>query len=183
MNFSRIKLLLFVSFFSSFAFISEKDSLHKRTFHISLDEVRDGVPVKKMIADEMLFKHGKLFCQYIFDKYGFAWIRYRINKDSTYIDSTETEVRMLEVEAAATDETDQTVLINFITEEWDIDGTIKITRHDKIKKYYDFVGREKGGKPKKHRVKRNHMIQLADPNGPGTIFTNTNLAAPGTGTK
>jgi len=179
MTFSRLRLLLLVSVFSCFAFVYEKDSLHKRTFNISLDEVRDGVPVKKMISDEMLFKHGKLFSQYIFDKYGFAWIRYRINKDSVFMDSTDTEVRMLEVEAAATDETDQTVLVNFTTVEWDIDGTIKITKHDKIKKFYDFVGREKGGKPKKVKAPRKHVIQVADPNAPNSIYTNTNIAPPG----
>jgi hypothetical protein len=56
---------------------------------------------------------------------------------------------LLEVEATFTDDKDQTIALNFTVVEWDIDGTIKMTKSDKPKKFYDFVGREKGGKPKK----------------------------------
>lgn len=146
------------------AFKGEKDSLHKRTFNIMLDEVRDGVPAKKGISDKMTFKDGKLFSDYLFDKFGYKWLRYRINKDSIFTDSTDTEVRMLEVEASATNEDNQTVTINFITQEWDIDGTVKITKNDKIKKYFDFVGREKGGKPKKiKKPKENKLFEIIEP--------------------
>ena len=33
-------------------------------------------------------------------------------------------------------------------------GVIKITKNDKLKKYFDFSGREKGGKPKKEKKKK-----------------------------
>ena len=58
------------------------------------------------------------------------------------------------VEASATDEDNQTVTINFEQVEWDIDGTIKITKNDRLKRFYDFAGREKGGKPKKEKKKK-----------------------------
>ena len=60
-------------------------------------------------------------------------------------------MRLLEVEASATDDKNQTIIINFNSVEWDFDGTIKITKNDKIKKQFDIVGREKGGKPKKEK--------------------------------
>lgn len=157
---------------SLFGFKDEKDSLHKRIFNISLDEVKDGTPVKKTIADKMEFKHGKLFSDYLYEKYGFNWMRYRINKDSVFVDSTETEVRMLEVEASATDETNQTVSINFVTQEWDIDGTIRITKNDKLKKFYDFVGREKNGKPKKIRKHKDHRL-IEIKKGDSTMYKET----------
>jgi hypothetical protein len=135
------------------SFKEEHDPLHKRTFNISLSETKNGVVAKKVLSDELYFKNGKLFSNLLFDKFGYKYIRYRINKDSIFTDSTDSEVRMLVVEASMTDETNQTVLIDFVTSEWDIDGTIKITKNDKIKRYYDFAGREKGGKPKK--AKRN----------------------------
>jgi hypothetical protein len=134
-------------------FKGEKDPLHKRVFNISLSEVKDGNPVKKPISDKMFFKDGKLFTDYLYDKFGFKYIRYRINKDSVYMDSTETEVRLLQVEASATDEENQTAMITFEQVEWDIEGVIKITKNDKLKRYFDFVGREKGGKPKKQKKK------------------------------
>lgn len=136
------------------SFISEEDPLHKRVFTISLSETRNGVVAKKVIMDRIEFKHGKLKTDFLQKKFGYKWIRYHINKDSVYIDSTDTEVRLLEVEATATDERNQTVFVNFVTCEWDLDGTIKITRNDRLKKYYDMAGREKGGKPKKQKKKK-----------------------------
>jgi len=143
-----------------FAFKSEKDPLHKRVFHVSLTEVKDGIPAKKSILDKFEFKDGKLFSDYFYDKFQYKWIRYRINKDSVYTDSTDTEVRLLEVEGSFTDDANQTVMMNFSIVEWDLDGMIKITKNDKIKKYYDIVGFEKGGKPKKIKKKKNPSDSL-----------------------
>lgn len=139
----------------------QNDILHKREFNISFDEVKEGVPVKKTVPDLWKFKSGKLFSNYIHDKYGFSWIRYRIDTDTVYTDSTDTQVRMLVCHAAETDEVNQTVEINFVTEEWDLDGYVRVTKNDKLKKYFDFVGREKGKKPKKKRAAmRNKLIQI-----------------------
>jgi hypothetical protein len=146
--FACVALLLF------FSFKGEKDSLHKRVFNVSLSESKDGVVSKKTIADKLYFKEGKVFSDFLHEKFGYSYIRYRINRDSIYTDSTDTEVRQLDVEASATDEDNQTVMITFTTVEWDIDGVIKITKNDRLKRYYDFAGREKGGKPKKEKKKK-----------------------------
>ena len=162
--------LIAVLVFVLVAFKGEKDPLHKRTFTITMNEVKDGVVQKRSIDDQLTFKDGKLFSDHLFDKFGYKWIRYRINKDSVYTDSTNTEVRMLEVDCNVTDENNQTVAIQFVTEEWDIEGTVKITKNDKIKKYYDFVGREKGGKPKKEKdPNRKKLIEIQDPNVKDTV--------------
>jgi len=174
-NSKRFVLLLAIVTFSLLAFKAEKDFLHKRKFNISLVEVKDGVVAKKPIADLLTFKDGRVFSDYIADKYGFQWIRYRINKDSVYIDSTDTEVRMLEVEGSVTDETNQTVILNFVVEEWDIDGTIKVTKNDKIKRYFDFVGREKGGKPKKPKSPKKRIVEIQKD---GAATTTETLTAP-----
>jgi hypothetical protein len=147
--FSISALTLVVILLMSFAFKGEKDPLHKRVFNINVTEVKDGVVAKKSTMDKMEFKDGRLFSDFLFDKYQYKWLKYRINKDSIYTDSTDTEVRLLEVEATITDDKDQTITINFTNVEWDIEGTIKMTKSDKPKKFYDFAGREKGGKPKK----------------------------------
>jgi hypothetical protein len=147
------------------AFKEEKDPLHKRVFTISLGEMKDGVPGKKNISDKFYFKDGKMYSDFIGEKFGYKWIRYRINKDSIYTDSTDTEVRLLEVEASATNEDNQTVSIVFTTVEWDIDGVVKVTKNDKLKRYYDFVGREKGGKPKKEKKKKDKKVIQVIPAG------------------
>lgn len=146
--------LFFIVTLTLFSFKGEDDVLHKRNFTISLSETRNGVVAKKVIMDKLEFKHGKLRTEYLHKKFGYSWIRYRINKDSVFTDSTDTRVRLLEVEASNTDEKNQTVFVNFVTSEWDLDGTIKITKNDKLKKYYDMAGRELGGKPRKQRKKK-----------------------------
>jgi hypothetical protein len=145
--------LIFILSWSSI-FATEEDPLHKRKFTIGLSETRNGVVAKKVINDVIYFKNGKLFTEFFYNKFGFKWVRYRINKDSVYTDHTNTEVRLLEVEAVATDERNQTLLMEFSVLEWDIDGIVKITKNDKLKRYYDLAGREKGGKPKKVKVKK-----------------------------
>ncbi|MBX3163578.1 MAG: hypothetical protein KF900_03800 [Bacteroidetes bacterium] len=160
---NRLKLFSFPQFVTAaavvvllLAFKGDKDALHKRIFFVNLTEIKDSGPVKKTIFDEVEFKDGKMFSEYLFDKFNYKWIRYRINKDTVYVDSTNTKVRRLDVEASHTDdETDQTVTINFTTVEWDLEGTVKITKKDKLKKYFDMTGFEKGGKPKKEKKKKN----------------------------
>ncbi|MDO9001245.1 MAG: hypothetical protein Q7W45_15885 [Bacteroidota bacterium] len=147
--FSLSNLTLCAIFFMCFAFKGEKDPLHKRIFNINITEVKDGIVAKKSVMDKIEFKDGKLFSEFLFDKFQYKWLKYRINKDSIYTDSTDTEVRLLEVEATTTDDKDLTLAINFAVVEWDIEGTIKMTKSDKPKKFYDFSGFEKGGKPKK----------------------------------
>jgi len=61
---------------------------------------------------------------------------------------------MLVIEATTTDEANTTLAINLTIEDWDIEGTFKITKNDKPKKFYEVVGREKGGKPKKEKKKK-----------------------------
>lgn len=135
----------------SFAFKGEKDPLHKRIFNISIVEEKEGSVAKKPIADKIEFKDGKLFSDFLFEKFQYKWLKYRINKDSIYTDSTDTEVRLLEVTSTSTDTKDLTIVIDFVILEWDIEGTIKMTKGDKPKKFFSFVGREKGGKPKKSK--------------------------------
>lgn len=144
-------VLLSIFSFSTIAQTSEKDPLNKRLFNMSLNEVKDGVPQKKLLQDKLEFKGGKLFSDILNEKFGYKWIKYRIEKDSIYTDSTDTEVRFLAIEATATDESNQTVMISLTTLEWDIEGTYKITKNDKLKKHFEVTGREKGGKPKKNK--------------------------------
>jgi len=159
-----IKVFTFAFLFLlSISFKVEKDPLHKRIFNTQVTEVKEGsAPVKKPAVDKMTFKDGKLFSDFLFDKFQYKWLKYRINKDSIYVDSTETEVRLLELESTITDEANQTVIINLSIVEWDLEGTVKITKNDKLKKAFDISGREKGGKPKKPKIKKNRKIKIVE---------------------
>ncbi len=157
-------LSILVFLLLSFVSQAEKDPLHKRVFNIKVAEIKEDAtgPNKKPVMDKMSFKDGKLFSDFLYDKFQYKWLKYRINKDSIFTDSTDTEVRLLEVEAVSTDEANQTVLINFTVLEWDLEGEVKITKNDKLKKKFNITGREKGGKPKKPKKKKKKVIEVVD---------------------
>lgn len=163
----KIKISFFVFysvllFLISFSCKSEKDALHKRNYTIMFTEIKDNVAKNKTIMDKLKFKNCKLYSTYLSKKFNYKWLSYRINIDSVFIDSTDTEVRLLEIESTKTDDANITVKLNFTILEWQIDGTVKIIgSNDKIKKYFDLTGFEKGGKAKKEKkVKLKRLPQV-----------------------
>jgi hypothetical protein len=126
-----------------------KDSLDKRVFTVTMTEIKEGTPPKKGVEDEIEFKNNKMFSQFLYDKNEFSWTKYEITKDSTYVDEEENENHYTEAEISATDKTDQTIIMKCVVDNYDISGEVKITKKDKLKKRYEFVGKEKAKKKKK----------------------------------
>lgn len=124
-----------------------KDALDKRIFTVMLTEIKEGQPPKKAVEDELEFKAGKgMFSNFLFEKMEHKWLKYEIKKDSTFTDEDQNEGHWVEAEISVTDNADQTTMINVTVENYDISGEIKITKKDKLKKKYEFSGKEK---PKK----------------------------------
>lgn len=126
-----------------------KDDLDKRSFTTSVIEVKDGQNAKKSLPDEIEFKGGKLYSSFLNSKFQLKWLKYRINKDSVYMDENQVEVQYYEIEASISDEKDVTTIIKCQIEDQDIEGEIKMTKGDKPKKAFVFNGKEKYVKPKK----------------------------------
>ncbi|MCD6017462.1 MAG: hypothetical protein K0S53_583 [Bacteroidetes bacterium] len=123
-----------------------KDTVDKRKFIVSITEVKEGGPPKKGVEDEFEFKSGKFFSQFLMDKFDVKWVKYEMTKDSTYTDEDQNENHWSEVELSTTDATDQTIILKCLVDNFDISGEIKVTKKDKLKKKYEFSGKEK---PKK----------------------------------
>lgn len=124
-----------------------KDALDKRIFTVTMTELKEGQPPKKGVEDELEFKAGKgMFSNFLFEKMEHKWLKYEIKKDSTYTDEEQNESHWVEAEISVTDASDQTTMINLTVDNYDISGEIKITKKDKLKKKYEFSGKEK---PKK----------------------------------
>ncbi len=120
-----------------------KDALDKRIYKTTITELKEGQAPKKGIEDKMEFKAGKgMFSDYLFEKMEYKWIKYEIKKDSTFSDEENNDVRWVEAEVSTTDDKDQTMLMTFTVEDFDIRGEIKITKKDKLKKKFEFNGRE-----------------------------------------
>ena len=131
--------------FAFFSFKGEKDALDKKIYTLQINEIKDGVAKnKKPFEDELEFKNGTLFSIFLRDKHGISkWIKYKITKDSTY-DDEGTEKRWIEAQGMFTNEdTDETTYVNVKVDDYDIDGSYKITKKDIQKKLYEFVGKEK----------------------------------------
>lgn len=124
-----------------------KDMLDKRKFTVTMTEIKEGATPKKGVEDELEFKAGKgVFSNFLFEKLEYKWIKYEITKDSTYTDEDQNENHWTEAEISSTDANDQTIMIKCTVDNYDISGEIKITKKDKLKKKYEFSGKEK---PKK----------------------------------
>ncbi len=131
-----------------------KDALDKRTFLVQMTELKEGQAPKKAVPDEIEFKAGKgMFSNYLFEKLEYKWIKYEVSKDSTYMDEENNEVRWVEAEISTTDDKDQTMVMKVTVEDYDIRGEIKITKKDKLKKKFEFSGKEKAKKIKATKKK------------------------------
>lgn len=131
---------------SLFSFKGDKDALNKKIYTLQVNEMKDGQPKsKKPAEDELEFKDGKVFSNILFEKHEFKWIKYKITKDSTYEDEGE-QKKWIEAEASSTNERDETIIMNIKVDNYDVDGTYKLTKHDVPKKLYNFIGKEKAKK-------------------------------------
>jgi len=124
-----------------------KDNLDKRKFTVTMTEIKEGAAPKKGVEDELEFKAGKgMFSNFLFEKLEYKWIKYEITKDSTYTDEDQNENQWIEAEISTTDANDQTMIMKCTVDNYDISGEIKITKKDKLKKKYEFSGKEKAKK-------------------------------------
>jgi hypothetical protein len=123
-----------------------KDTLDKRKFTVTMTEIKEGSPPKKGVEDEIEFKNGKFFSDFLYDKTQQSWTKYEILKDSTYTDEEQNEGIWSEAEISKTDDNDQTIVVKCVVDNYDISGEIKITKKDKLKKKYEFSGKEKAKK-------------------------------------
>ena len=131
---------------SVFSFKGDKDALNKKIYTLQVNEMKDGQPKSKKPADDELeFKDGKVFSNILFDKHEFKWMKYKITKDSTYEDEGE-QKHWIEATASSTNEKDETIVMTVKVDNYDIDGSYKLTKHDVPKKQYDFIGKEKAKK-------------------------------------
>ncbi len=151
-------ILIFITLIVGIAAINhskDKDPLHKKIFITQVTEIKEGQPPKKSTKDEIEFKDGKLFSNFLNEKFDLKWLKYAIDKDSTYKDAdTEIDTRYFEIKASITDADKQTtVIICKINNEY-IEGEIKITKNDKPKKRFEFSGSEKATKIKEDKKKK-----------------------------
>ena len=129
--------------FGLLSFKGDKDALHKKTYTLQVNEMKDGQPKnKKPIEDELEFKDGKVISNLLIDKHQFKWIKYTITKDSTYEEEGE-QKHLIEATASSTNDANETMDINVKVDGFDIEGSYKLSKKAVQKKLYEFTGKEK----------------------------------------
>ncbi|GIV27620.1 MAG: hypothetical protein KatS3mg027_1434 [Bacteroidia bacterium] len=143
-----VAFIMFSLFFVAFR-DKDKDPLHKRIFNTNITEIKSGVPTNKIMKDELEFKDGKVFSNFLNDKFNVSWLKYVIEKDTSYVDSiTEAQVRYFEIKASVKNEEKEETTLFCKIENENIEGEIKIMKNDKLKKHFEFSGSEKATKIK-----------------------------------
>lgn len=134
------------------AYKVEKDPLHGKTFEVQQIEFKEGAPKSgaKAIKDEIFFKGGKLYSDLAasekcgkFD----SMIKYEIEKDSAYTEEEE-ERHYYEIKASKENDDGQVLTIQLKIDDIDIEGSMKLSKNDKLKKHFEFTGKEKPKKKK-----------------------------------
>lgn len=140
MKLSNLVLLFTILLLVSFK--SDKDKMHKRVFKVTVTDYKDGKPKAKTSDDEIEFKDGKLFSLYIFDKTGFEKIKYEIKIDSTYIEDEMTK-EYIKIEATSKNDGNEDLYLSMIIDDFNAEGSVKLMKSGREKKYFEFIGKEK----------------------------------------
>lgn len=143
-----LALIIAVVNFNAISF--EKDPLHGKKFETNATEYKDGAPKPgaKSVPYEIEFKNGKLYSDLAASDKGGAfdqWLKYNIEKDSTY---TEDDIEKHYYQVNASHENDDGVVISItITiDDIEIEGVMKLSKNDRLKKHFEFIGHEKAKK-------------------------------------
>ncbi len=142
--FKPFVILIFCIICSSFTKSSQSsDGLDKRLFKVTFSELKvAGPPSNKSFVSDLEFKINKgVRSDYMNDNTKLSWVKYEILKDSSAVDEYENENRFIECKATTTiDGLEYTYKISI--ENTEIEGTVTINKGDKLKKQFDFFGKE-----------------------------------------
>jgi hypothetical protein len=144
-NLKTISISLFAVLLLA-SFKGDKDKLHKRHFTISLTDGKKPKPT----PDEIFFKDGKVYCgDFAAEKLGSSdQIKYELKKDSTYMDE-DVEVEYIDIFATTQLEKNEIFEFHCLLENFEVQGTMKVLKSDKVKKAFEFTGQEKVKEKKK----------------------------------
>lgn len=136
---------------SSFIFKGDDTSnIEDKKYKITIMEARKGGKTGNPEPDVVTFKGGK-FRTGFFKKFaGAEAIPIDLTVDSAYVDEGNTEEMLyIEFEGEMTNKQDETVKVTGTIDGFGIEGNVELSKKEKVKKHWDYVGTEKDKKGKK----------------------------------
>lgn len=144
-NISRFLLpaLVFV-FTCSFALVGgDTTALEGHVYKVTMSLVKKGKSTPGT-QEEVTFKGGKFKCKLIGKEMGAESIPIEFTVDSTYMaEGDEEETIYVEFEGEFVNKMDETVKVTGTVDGYGIEGNVILSKKDKEKKRYDFVGSKK----------------------------------------
>ncbi len=128
----------------------DTSNIEDKKYKITISEAKKGGKSGPSDTDVLTFKSGK-FRTGFFKKFaGADAIPIELDKDSTYIDEGGTEEMLyIEFSGEMTNKQDETVKVTGTIDGFGIEGNVELSKKEKVKKHWDFVGTEKDKKGKK----------------------------------
>lgn len=136
-------------FTASFVLKGDTSALEGKTYNITITEQKksgkSGTPEKETVT----FKSSKFRCKFFDKNAGAAAIPFELTVDSAYTaEGDESETIYVEFEGQMTNKLDETVKVVGTVDGYGIEGNVEISKKEKVKKHWDFVGSMKDKKGK-----------------------------------
>ena len=134
---------------ASFVLKGDTSSIEGKEYKITITESKKG----KSGAgenDDVVFKSSKFKCKYFQKNAGAEMIPIDLDKDSTYKEEdSDDELLYVEFSGEMTNKLQETVKVTGTIDGYGIEGSVELSKKDKVKHHWDFVGTQKDKKGKK----------------------------------
>lgn len=150
---NRITTILlggFVFFFTaSFVLRGDTSNIEGKTYKITITEAKKGGKSGPGETDEVTFKSSKFKCKFFQKNAGAELIPIDLDKDSTYSDGGDEQTMYVEFSGEMQNKLEEVVKVTGTIDGTGIEGSVELSKKEKVKKHWDFVGMQKdkkGGK-------------------------------------
>ena len=135
---------------ASFVLKGDTSSLEGKTYKVTITEAKKGGKTGAPEQEEVSFKGGKFKCKFFGKNAGAESIGIELTVDSTYTAEGDADETMyVEFEGTMTNKLEETVKVTGTCDGYGIEGNVELSKKEKVKKHWDFVGSQKDKKGKK----------------------------------
>lgn len=135
---------------ASFVLKGDTSSIEGKQYKITITEAKKGGKSGSPETEEVSFKSSKFRCKFFGKNAGADAIPIDLTVDSTYTsDGDDNETLYVEFEGQMSNKLEETVKVTGTIDGMGIEGSVEISKKEKVKKHWDFVGGQKdkkGGK-------------------------------------
>ncbi|CAN5144209.1 hypothetical protein BH09BAC5_BH09BAC5_28340 [soil metagenome] len=127
----------------------DTSNIEKKEYKITITESKKGKSGKPD-EDVIAIKGSKFRSKFFKQNAGADAIPVELSKDSTYTEEgNDEEMLYVEFEGEMTNKLEETVKVSGTIDGYGIEGSVEISKKEKVKKHWDFVGTQKDRKSKK----------------------------------